>query len=127
MTSFDLESQSQAPNREELLQMAINAARAGNKRAARLMLEQILKADKNNERAMMWMAKIAESKTERREWLTRVLHINPNNEPARDALKKMAYSRSARDNRTLLIFGVLALVLIVLMVVIFLALSSGAR
>jgi hypothetical protein len=91
------------------------------------MLEQILKADKNNERAMMWMAKIAESKAERREWLTRVLHINPNNEPARDALKKMAYTRSARDNRTLLIFGVLAGVLIVLMVVIFLALSSGAR
>jgi len=126
MTSFDIQdSQSQAPNREELLKMAITAARANNKRAARLMLEQVLKQDKNNERAMMWMAKIADSKTERREWLTRVLHLNPNNEAARDALKKMAYKRSARDNRTLLTYGVLAGVLIVLTLVIVLALVSS--
>jgi Tfp pilus assembly protein PilF len=125
MTSFEFrESDSQAPNREELLQLAITAARAGNNKPARLMFEQVLKQDKNNERAMMWLAKIAETKAERREWLTRVLNVNPNNDTARDALKRMAYKRSARDNRVLLTFGVLAGVLIVLAVVIVLALAS---
>src|SRR5664279_448836 len=109
MSSFDFsQGDSQAPNREELLQMAISAARGGNKRPARLMFEQVLKQDKDNERAMMWLAKLAESNAERREWLTRVLNVNPNNDTARNALKKMAYKRSARDNRTLLTFGVLA-------------------
>ena len=56
----------------------------------------------------------------------RVLNVNPNNEAARNALKKMAYRRSARDNRVLLTFGVLAGVLIVLAVVIVLALASRA-
>jgi hypothetical protein len=73
---------------------------------------------------MMWMAKIAESKAERREWLMRVLNVNPNNDAARDALKKMAYRRSAKDNRVLLTFGVLAGVLIVLAIVVVLALAS---
>ncbi len=124
MTSSGFREGSQAPNREELLQLAINAARAGNKRPARLMFEEVLKEDKNNERAMMWLAKIAESKAERREWLKRVLNVNPNNETARDALKQMAYRRSAKDNRVLLTFGVLAGVLIVLAIVVVLALAS---
>lgn len=126
MTSFP-NGESQAPNREELLQMAINAARAGNKKPARLMFEQVLKQDKNNERAMMWMAKIADTKAERREWLQRVVSVNPNNDQARDALKSMAYKKSAKDNRVLLIFGVVAAVLIILAVVIVIAIASGAR
>lgn len=121
MSSFEFpESQSQAPNREELLRMAIKAAQAGNKRPARLMFEQVLKQDKDNERAMMWLAKLSDSKAERRQWLQRVLNVNPNNDTARESLKRMAYKRSARDNRTLLTFGVLAGVLIVLTVVIIL-------
>lgn len=126
MTAFP-NGESQTPNREELLQMAINAARAGNKKPARLMFEQVLKQDKNNERAMMWMAKIADTKAERREWLQRVVNVNPNNDQARDALKSMAYKKSARDNRVLLIFGVVAAVLIILAVVIVIAIASGAR
>ena len=114
----------QTPNREELLQLAISTARGGNKRPARLMFEQVLKEDKNNERAMMWLAKIADSKTERKEWLERVLRVNPNNEQAREALKSIAYKKSAKDNRVLVIFGVIAVVLIVLAVVVVIALSS---
>ena len=61
MTFYEApENQSQAPNREELLQLAICRAKAGNNKPARLMFEQVLKQDKNNERAMMWLAKIAE-------------------------------------------------------------------
>jgi hypothetical protein len=106
------------PNREELLQMGIRAAKAGNRDGARTLFEQVLSQDKRNERAMMWMAKIAETKAERKKWLDRVLTVNPDNQGAKDALKKIAYTRSAKENRTLLIFGMVAGVLVVLGIVI---------
>lgn len=114
------------PNREELLQMGIRAAKSGNNDGARLFFEQVLNQDKRNERAMMWMAKLSASdRAERKKWLERVLEVNPDNDGARDALKKIAYRRSASENRTLLMFGVVAGVLVVLavVVVIFLLLS----
>jgi thioredoxin-like negative regulator of GroEL len=111
------------PNREELLQMGIRAAKAGNKEGARMAFDQILSQDKRNERAMMWMAKIADTKIERKKWLDRVLTVNPDNEVARDALQKMAYKRSARENRILLVFGMIAGVLVVLGVVMVLFLA----
>ncbi|MDZ4763199.1 MAG: hypothetical protein SGI73_01510 [Chloroflexota bacterium] len=113
--AFEVEdSKGQAPNREQLLRLGIAAANAGNAESARTIFEQILSEDKNNERAMMWMAKLAETKPERRQWLNRVLAVNPNNDSAREALRKISYSRAARENRTLLIFGVVAVVLIVM-------------
>lgn len=87
------------------------------------MLRQVLSEDRYNERAMMWMAKIASTKSERRQWLERALEVNPNNDQAKAALKKMVYKSSARENRTLLIYGMVAGVLIVLLVVAFIALS----
>jgi len=115
MTSKDL------PNREELLQLATNAARQGNKEGARTLFERVLNEDKRNERAMMWMAKLADTKAERIRWLNRVLAVNPDNEQAQDALRKIQYKRSAKENRTLLIFGMILGVLIVLGIVIVLA------
>jgi thioredoxin-like negative regulator of GroEL len=112
------DSGSLQPNREELLQMGIRAAKAGNRDGARTLFEQVLNQDKRNERAMMWMAKIAESKVERKKWLDRVLQVNPDNQGAKDALRKIAYRRSAKENRTLLVFGMVAGVLVVLAVVI---------
>ena len=112
------------PNREELLQMGIRAANAGNKDGARTLFEQVLSQDKRNERAMMWMAKLADTKADRKKWLDRVLTVNPDNEGAREALKKIAYTRSAKENRTLLIFGMVAGVLIVLAVVIIIAIFA---
>lgn len=112
----------QQPNREQLLQMAINAAKSGNRDGARMMLRQVLSEDKRNERAMMWMANIARSKAERRQWLERVLDVNPDHEQARSLLKKMEYQVSAQQNRTILIFGVVVGVLVVLMIVVVVAL-----
>ncbi|MBZ0296133.1 MAG: tetratricopeptide repeat protein [Anaerolineae bacterium] len=109
------------PNREELLQMAIRTAKAGNREGARVMLRQVLSEDKRNERAIMWMAKISSSKGERRQWLERALEINPDNGQAKATLKKMQYRRSARENRTLLIFGVVVGVLVVLLIVVVVA------
>ena len=113
------------PNREELLQMAIRTAKAGNREGARVMLRQVLSEEKRNERAMMWMAKIATNKGERRQWLERALDINPENSQARSALKKMQYRRSARENRTLVIFGVVVVVLIILAVVVGVLVTQG--
>ncbi len=106
------------PNREELLQMGIRAAKAGNLEAARVTFQQVLSQDRRNERAMMWMAKIAETKAERKKWLNRVLVINPDNTIARKALAKEMRRRSAKENRVLLIFGMVAGVLIVLGIVV---------
>lgn len=118
-----MSSSSNQPNREELLQMAIRSAKAGNKEGARVMFRQVLSEDKRNERAMIWMAQIAPSKAERKQWLERVVDVNPDNNQARQALKKMAYKRSARENRTLLIFGVVAGVLLVLLLVVVVAIA----
>ncbi|MBI5667724.1 MAG: hypothetical protein HZC41_06920 [Chloroflexi bacterium] len=106
------------PNREELLQMGIRAAKAGNTDAARITFQQILSQDKRNERAMMWMAKIASTKAERKKWLNRVLSVNPDNETARKQLYRMNHSEAAKQNRVLLIFGVVSGVMIVLGIVI---------
>ena len=116
--SFGNDSGSFQPNREELLQMGIRAAKAGNRQGASTLFEQVLSQDKRNERAMMWMAKIADNKAERKKWLERVLLVNPDNETAKAALKKIAYKRNAKENRTLLIFGMVAGVLVVLGIVI---------
>jgi thioredoxin-like negative regulator of GroEL len=116
-----MSSSSNQPNREELLQMAIRSAKAGNKEGARVMFRQILSEDKRNERAMIWMAQIASTKAERKQWLQRVVSVNPDNIQAKQALKKMAYKSSARENRTLLIFGVVAGVLLVLLFVVVVA------
>ncbi|MBL8118240.1 MAG: tetratricopeptide repeat protein [Anaerolineae bacterium] len=107
------------PNREELLQMGIRAAKSGNNDGARIFFEQVLGQDRRNERAMMWMAKITtDNKAERKKWLERVLEVNPDNQQAKDALKKIVYKKTANENRTLLLFGVVAGVLIVLAIVV---------
>jgi cytochrome c-type biogenesis protein CcmH/NrfG len=115
------------PNREELLDMAENAARKGQKDGARVMFRQVLNQDKRNERAMMWLARLAKTQDERRQWLQRVLTVNPNNDAARAALEKIQYAQRASDNRTLVTFGVVAVALIAVTALIFIVLSALAR
>lgn len=118
--------QSNQPNREELLNMAIRSAREGNTESARVMLRRVLSEDRRNERAMLWLAQIAETPAERRKWLEQVLDVNPDNTKAREALNRMVYKRSARENRTLIIFGMVTGVLVVLLIVVLLAVALGA-
>ena len=119
-------SQTNQPNREELLQMAENAARSGQKDGARLMFRRILDQDKRNERAIMWLAKLAKTPKERKQWLTRALSINPDNKAAKTALERMNYKRAARENRTLVIFGAAVAVLVIVMVIVLIvAAASG--
>lgn len=94
-----------SPNREQMIRMAIETARQGNTQGARMMLQQVLQEDRNNERAMLTMAKISRSSDERQKWLERVLEVNPENESARTALDRMVYTSAASENRTLFYFG----------------------
>ena len=113
MAAFDDEKADNSPNREELLQLAIRAAQAGNNEGARVMFRQVLSEDRQNERAMLWLAKLAATRAERRQWLTRVLQVNPLQQSAKDALRRMDYKRSARDNRVLVLYGVIIVLLVI--------------
>lgn len=113
-----------APNREDLLQLAIAAAKRGDADSARMMFNQILADDKNNERALMWMAKLsADNRDEMAMWLNRALAVNPNNQTAKDALAKMKNKSSARDNRVLVLFGMVAGVLFILLLLVLIVLA----
>ncbi len=116
----------QSLNREELLQLGIQTARAGNKQSARVIFQQVLNGDPRNERALLWMASLARDSTDKRRYLTRVLRYNPNNETARRELQRMARQEKARTNRTL-IYGGLAvggIVLLIFLVILILVLLS---
>lgn len=93
------------PNREELYQMAAQAAREGRRQPARMMLRQVLQEDPRSERAMLMMAKIAANKQERRSWLERVVNMNPDNDTAQRALDRMDYQDRADRNQLLLRLG----------------------
>lgn len=110
---------------EELLQLAIRAARKGQKEGARVMFRQLYGRDKTNETALLWLAKLADDPRERTQWLQRVLEVDPENEVAQKAIKRMTYRREAVENRTLLLFGAAAAVMIILTVfILIIALTS---
>jgi len=109
-------------NNEELLQMAIKTAKSGNKDSARVMLRQVHQRDRSNETAMLWLAKVARTREERESWLNRILEQNPDNETAKKALEKMAYKQAARDNRTIVMFGAVAAVMLIIVLAIILIL-----
>ncbi|PJF40037.1 MAG: hypothetical protein D6737_19130 [Chloroflexi bacterium] len=121
------DQESVQPNREELLMMAIRSARSNNIEGARVMFQQVLRQDRHNERALMWMAQIARSKSERKQWLERVLAVNPDNDKAREALKKIEYSQSARENRTLVLFGAIAAILIIIALIVIVVLIVNSN
>jgi hypothetical protein len=128
MASYNAkDTESNQPNREELLQMAINAAKNGQRDGARVMFRQILSQDKKNERAIMWMAKLAGSKKERVQWLNRALATNPNNSTARDALSQIDYKEKASQNRILIFGGVILAVVIIVAILVVVLLMSSAR
>ena len=81
------------------LREGIDAARRGDKLAARRLLQQVLIADRNNELALMWMASVVDSLNERRAYLERALQINPNNARAREALRQLGVEPATSGRR----------------------------
>ncbi|MBC8098455.1 MAG: hypothetical protein H7Y11_03355 [Armatimonadetes bacterium] len=102
-------------NNEQLLQLAVNAAKQGNKDSARVMFKQVYDRDKRSERALYGLAQVARSPRERQQWLKQLLKVNPGHEVALAALKKANYQSTASQNRTLVIGIVIVVVLVILL------------
>ncbi len=71
---------------ESILQLGIEAARAGDKTEARDLFRLVTREDPNNAQGWLWLAGVAEDREEKRAALERVIHIDPNNELARKGL-----------------------------------------
>lgn len=67
----------------------IRAAQQGDKARARELLEGVLRRDRSNEQAWIWLASVVDTQREKRMSLEQVLKINPNNRPAQEALNSM--------------------------------------
>ena len=107
------------PNLEQLLQIGIQAARKGNKAGARVTLQQVIDADKTNERAWLWMAAIAETSEDRRRYLNAVLRLNPENPTALRELEKLNRKQVSSNTQVIRygMMGLLALLVLVLIAV----------
>ncbi len=101
-------SSAHGPNLETQLQMGITAAKQGNKEGARVLLKQVIQTDPKNDRAWFWMAYVAQTSAQRRQYLENALKANPNNQAAAKALKKMASRSRNREQRTL-VMGMLVM------------------
>ena len=115
-----------SPNREQLLKMAIQSAKQGNRDGARVMLRQIVQQDPKNEQAMLWLAKIATSPTERKKWLERVLTVNPDNQTAQNAIDRMVQSREASESRKMMTYGSMVIGAAMLLILVFTAVWAFA-
>lgn len=104
------------PNLEQLIQLGIQTARAGNKANARMMFQQVLKQDPDNERAWFCMAAYAATPTDRIRYLNTVLHINPNNQRAQNELAKMK-RRKESSNTKVIRYGFIGLAVLLVLIV----------
>ena len=105
-----------SPNKDELYKLGVQAAKNGQRQPAKMMFQQVLQQDQRETRAMMWMAKLAETPEERAQWLERVLKVNPKNETARKALGKLETRDEAARNKLYLRIGVGAYIGVVMLI-----------
>ena len=119
-TGLSNDDHANTPNLEQLLQLGIQTARAGNKTNARMIFQQILDQDPENERAWLWMAAVAATPIDRIRFLNTVLRINPNNQRAVAELEKMK-QRKESSNTKVIRFGLFGLSVLLVLIVCVLA------
>lgn len=71
------------------MQKAVKAIKAGDMETGRKLLSVILKKDRNNEEAWLWMSRTMPEPHKKRQCIERVLSINPNHEVALRIIDKM--------------------------------------
>jgi hypothetical protein len=71
------------------LATAVRYAQQGDKAKARELLEGVLKQDRTNEQAWIWLASVVDTSKERRVCIEKVIKINPRNTAAQAALNTM--------------------------------------
>lgn len=72
---------------DQLLARGIAAARAGDKEKARRILTEVLRQDRRNEQAWLWLSATADSPRESLICLRQALSINPKNPHTREGLR----------------------------------------
>lgn len=77
------------------LREGVEKARAGDRIAARKLLEDVVEQDPGSEMGWLWLASCVNTAAERRACLQHVLEINPNNDRAKEALRRLSDSGSA--------------------------------
>jgi hypothetical protein len=105
---FSTQENENAPNLENLLQLGIARAKGGNRAGARVLLQQVLDADKQNDRAWLWMAYVTDKDVDRRRFLRTAIRLNPKNQAAKRALDRLDRAQNASKNRTM-VYGSMAL------------------
>jgi hypothetical protein len=111
----ETENGTESPNLEQLMQLGIQTARQGNKQNARMIFQQILDADKKNERAWLWMAAVAETPMARLRYLNTVLRINPNNATALRELQQRKQRQESSTSQAL-VYGTISLAVVLLLI-----------
>jgi thioredoxin-like negative regulator of GroEL len=118
MSDFDvLEPQKDAPNLEQLLQMAASTLKRGNQEGARVLVQQVLDADNRNDRAWVLLAYTTNSLVDRRRYLRTALRLNPENKAAKRGLDKLKQARSKSENQAMY-YGTIGLVIVLVITVI---------
>ena len=112
--STNLNGNTNLPNLEQLMQLGIQTARAGHKQNARMIFQQVLDQDKENERAWLWMAAVAESPMDRLRYLNTVLRINPSNQTALRQLEKMKRKKESSNSKVIR-YGFIAISLVLVL------------
>lgn len=103
------------PNLEELMQLGIQTARQGNRKSARMIFQQVLATDRQNERGWLWMAAIADTPAERARYLKTVLQINPNNTKAQKELNQLLKKRATGTNQAFT-YGMIGLAVVAVLI-----------
>ncbi len=80
---------------QSILQLGIEAARAGDKAEARELFRLVTREDPNNAQGWLWLAGVAEDREEKRVALERVTQIDPSNDLARKGLAALGGGRAA--------------------------------
>ena len=71
---------------QSILQLGIEAARAGNKAEARELFRLVTREDPNNAQGWLWLAGVAEDRDEKRVALEQVTQLEPSNQLAQKGL-----------------------------------------
>ncbi len=79
---------------DSILQLGIEAARAGDKAEARELFRLVTREDSNNAQGWLWLAGVAEDREEKRAALERVVEIDPSNDLARKGLAALSGARA---------------------------------
>ena len=79
-----------------LLAEGISLSKSGHKPEARRILEQIVRQERNNEKAWLWLSGAVETDRERQRCLGQVLRINPNNVDAQTGLEVLRQRAAQR-------------------------------